>query len=238
MINMPKKESEKIKKQDEEDKYGEGILSDTEIRERLGKDLIVHPLLDEESQIKGSKIDLRLDGIFYEILHRTVESYDPLNPPERDYREKIILPPGEKYILHPRRIVLAPTFENVSVPTNLLGILQGRSSLGRLGIIVHATAGFIDPGYSGSITLELSNLGDLPVHLYPLMRVASLAFAFIKGKVRYVYEAEVPTLLPHIPEKPKYASPTSDKSKLSKDWEIVILNELKKDHSKATESLG
>lgn len=207
-----------------------GVLSDEEIRQRLHErdNLVIHPLLHPGTQIHGCKVDLRLSGIFYEVKHSAVPSYDPLFADESDYRRELILPVGKSYILHPGMLALAPTFENIAMPRDLLGILQGRSSLGRLGIIVHATAGFVDPGYEGSLTLELSNLGHLPVALYPLGRVAAIAFVKIYGSVRQAYFDEVKS--PIEPSKGiptgSYGSPLSEPSKLKEDWENIVFRKL------------
>jgi deoxycytidine triphosphate deaminase len=109
------------------------------------------------------------------------------------------------------------------MPNDLVGLLQGRSSLGRLGVIIHATAGFIDPGYKGIITLELSNLGHLPVKLYPLQRVATIGFITIKGKVTSPYGTQ-PNYLPlELNGKGKYKSMKTEPSKINKDWENDLL---------------
>ena len=205
------------------------VLSEEDIRKRLNKDLFVEPIIDENTQISGCKIDLRLGGIFYEIKQSALQVYDPVAPPLMDYRRKIIVPLGKQYILHPGMLSLTPTFESIALPNDLLGLLQGRSSLGRLGIIVHATAGFVDPGYKGPITLELSNLGHLPVALYPLTRVAAIAFIKVTGKAKDYYRT-LPS--PVHPEKEielgHFNSPTSEQSKLSEDWEMDVFREIQK----------
>lgn len=208
------------------------VLSDSEIKRRLKKDLIIHPILDEQVQITCSKVDLHLSGIFYEIQRSSVDSYDPISTPEgQDFRREIILPLGESLVLHPGDLILAPTFENISMPRDLLGILQGRSSLGRLGIIVHATASFIDPEFMGTLTLELSNLGHLPVRLYTLAKVASLAFLRIDGKVERAYRDPVPS--PFAAAKDErldhYASPISEPSKHHQDWEYQMIRKVREE---------
>jgi dCTP deaminase len=206
------------------------VLSDTAIKERLKEDLIIHPMLDEDVQVAGSKVDLHLSGVFYEIQKTTVDCYDPLTiPPGQDFRNERILPLGESLVLHPGDLILAPTFENIKMPRDLLGILQGRSSLGRLGIIVHATASFIDPGFKGVITLELSNLGHLPFRLYTLAKVASLAFIQIYGVVKYAYGDKVPSPLePKGERMDHYASPISEASKHHEDWEYEMIRKVNK----------
>jgi len=203
-----------------------GMLSDKEILKRLREDLIIYPYIHRSSEVKCAKIDLRLGGLFYEIEQRGIDAYDTINPPKIEYRKEIVLPAGKPYILHPDTLVMATTFENISMPTDLVGILQGRSSLGRLGVIVHATAAFIDPGYKGSITLELSNLGHLPVKLYPLQRVASLGFITIKGEVERPYGTPKISPLPAKKIQGKYTSIKSEPSKIGEDWENAVLKKI------------
>ncbi len=200
------------------------FLSDREVKKRLKKDLIVHPLIHTKSQAIGAKLDLRLDGVFYEVEQRAISAFDPLSPPTHDYRREVVIPVGQSYTLHPGSLVLAPTYENLSMPNDLLGFLQGRSSLGRLGVIVHATAGLVDPGYRGSLTLELSNLGHLPVKLYPLQRIGSLAFAEVKGEVEFPVGKPIPVPLGF--EEAKYDAPVSLASRLQQDWETRVLREI------------
>jgi len=212
-----------------------GVLSDSKIKQRLNHDLIIHPLLHEESSISGCKVDLHLSGLFYEIQRSTVDSYDPVKPTRTDFRREIILPLGQYLVLHPGDLILASTFENISMPRDLLGILQGRSSLGRLGIIVHATASFIDPNFKGTMTLELSNLGHLPVRLYTLARVASIAFLQITGNVDYGYGDALPN--PFMPGKMKqdhYAAPKSEPSKHHEDWEYEVIRKVIADSTDRT----
>lgn len=199
-----------------------GMLSDDEIKKRLKEDLIIYPYLFRDLEVNQAKVDLRLGGVFNEIEQRGVGSYDTIEPPKQEYLREIILPPGKPYILHPHVLVLATTFENVSIPKDLVGLLQGRSSLGRLGVIVHATAGFIDPGYKGPITLELSNLGHLPVKLYPLQRVATVGFIPIKGIIKTAY-GDSSKHMPLKQIKGKYGSMKVEASKIFKDDESEIL---------------
>lgn len=164
-----------------------GVLADNRIFELLRSgELIVQPILDEE-QIRGGKIDLRLDNVLYFIKRFEKEFYDPMiyieREPER-YVEERIIPYNERFVLHPNDYALAPLFEFVRIPENLVGRLDGRSSLGRLGVVVHSTAGAVDPGYSGPLIMELMNHGMLPVVLYPLMRIATLTLLDLRGKAR------------------------------------------------------
>lgn len=209
-----------------------GMLSDEEIVKRLDDkddEFWIEPLLHSDSQITGCKVDVHLSGTFYEVKQSAVGVYDPLSEETVcEYRRKLTLPLGMPYTLHPNIFVLAPTFESISMPDDLVGILEGRSSLGRLGIIIHATACFIDPGYKGTITLELSNLGQLPVKLYTLSRVATVSFMTIRGKVRHCYGSMIP-YPPTMERMPfrhgKYDSVISQPSKFHEDWEHDVLRE-------------
>lgn len=156
------------------------VLTDEQIFQKLmNKEITIHPILDT-TQIQGAKIDLRLDNVVYLIKHFEQPYYDPrLCEQQTDYGEnrhisfcKAIDRKG--FILQPGDFAIAPLFERVRLPKNMIGRLDGRSSLGRLGLIVHATAGGIDPGYTGVVTCELSNLGKVPVALHPLQRIAAL----------------------------------------------------------------
>jgi dCTP deaminase len=159
------------------------VLSDHDLKSLLlRKELIVHPILSLD-QIKGTKIDLRLGNILYVIKHFERPFFDPRDKEtDVEYGERrYITFDRHGVILQPNDFAIAPLFERVRFPNNLIGRLDGRSSLGRLGIIVHVTAGGIDPGFSGELTCELSNLGKVPVAFYPLMRVASLTVESISS---------------------------------------------------------
>jgi dCTP deaminase len=156
------------------------ILSDRDIRARLAKgDLVVEPLDDPDLQIQPASVDLRLGGEFLVFRHTLVPYLDPLDPArtERsDYTETIKVGDDGVFVLHPGEFALGTTLERVGIPADLVARVDGRSSLGRLAIVVHSTAGFVDPGFRGKITLELSNLGRIPVALRPRMRICQLSF--------------------------------------------------------------
>src|SRR6266581_6669197 len=168
------------------------ILSDEQILSLLDSGaLILHPLL-ERGQVKGAKVDLRLDNVFSLIKRIDVASYDAMelraaSSRPIDYLERHVVSYKNAFILHPGEFALAPTFESVRIPNNSIGLLDGRSSLGRRGIIVHVTSGSVDPGFSGPLVLELANLGRIPVKLFPLMRIASIKFLTITGLVKSTY---------------------------------------------------
>ena len=170
------------------------ILSDTEIKKLIYKgELIIAPILRKKVQIHGAKIDLRLDNIFKRIKSEK-KTYQDISTSDLDV-EKITVPYSGKFILHPNDFVLGQTFELINLPENIMGRLGGRSSMARKGVIVHATADIVDPGFQGVLTLELSNIGKIPVLLRPLHRVACISFEEIKGKVTKTYMQQ---------EKPKF----------------------------------
>ncbi len=179
------------------------VLSDTEIETLLSKgDLVIHPLLDND-QIRGARVDLRIDNMFFLIRRINLDSYDAMelsrSGKTTQYLEPHIVPYDESFILHPGEFALAPTLESLKIPLTVLGELDGRSSLGRLGIIVHVTAGSVDPGFGGPLILELANLGRIPVKLIPLMRIASIKFVHIQGEVKRPYKGKylgIENLLP------------------------------------------
>ena len=150
------------------------ILSDRDLRERLSRgDLVVEPLENPDLQIQPASIDLRLDKTFVAFRASRLPCIDPRNIPS-DATERLEVADGESFVLHPGDFVLGSTIERVRIPPDLVARVEGRSSLGRLAIVVHATAGFIDPGFEGQITLELSNLGRTAVKLYPGMRISQI----------------------------------------------------------------
>jgi dCTP deaminase len=152
------------------------ILSDRDIRARLAKgDLVVDPLDDPDLQVQPASIDLRLGGEFLVFRTPHVPFIDPFEKGSEAYTEPVTVEDGGTFIMHPGEFALGTTLERVKLPDDLVARVEGRSSLGRLAIVVHATAGFLDPGFEGRITLELSNLGRIPVALRPRMRVSQIA---------------------------------------------------------------
>ena len=152
------------------------ILSDRDILARLAKgDLVVDPLDDPDLQVQPASIDLRLGDEFLVFRHPHIAYIDPRSSDLADYTERLVIEEGGVFVLHPGEFVLGTTRERVRIPPDLVAKVEGRSSLGRLAVVVHATAGFVDPGFEGHITLELSNLGRVPVALHPGMRVSQIA---------------------------------------------------------------
>lgn len=153
------------------------VLSDIDIRRYIteGKIKIDPPL--PEDHFGSCSIDFRLGNEFSVFEHSRFPFIDPRDKfAIQDMMRTIIVEDGEPFILQPRDFVLAITMEALDLDDDVLGRLEGRSSLGRIGIIVHGTAGLFDPGWTGKATLELSNLGRVPVALYPGMRICSFTF--------------------------------------------------------------
>ncbi|ADC46503.1 deoxycytidine triphosphate deaminase Dcd [Methanobrevibacter ruminantium M1] len=153
------------------------ILSDRDIKKYLNEGKITIDPLEDEKQIQPSSVDMRLGDEFkvFKVIRKPF--IDPKDPEDlASYMESTIVPEGDAFIIHPNEFALATTYEYVKIPDDLVARVEGRSSMGRLGVTMHVTAGFIDPGFEGRITLEISNIGAMPVALYPGQRVCQLVF--------------------------------------------------------------
>ena len=168
------------------------ILSDVDIRRRLDEgDLVIEPLDEPDLQIQPASVDLRLGREFLEFQRTNIPCIHPNSEQEIDeYVSETVVPEDDEFILHPGDFVLGTTKERVEIPDDLIAHVEGRSSLGRLAIVVHATAGLCDPGYHGQITLELSNLGAAPVSLAPDMRISQLTFTELSTPAERPYGEE------------------------------------------------
>jgi dCTP deaminase len=161
------------------------LLSDRDIRAEVeARRIRLEPY--DLAMIQPSSIDVRLDRLFRVFENHRYPHIDPaLEQPELT-RE--VEPVGdEPFILHPGEFVLGSTFELVSLPDDVAARLEGKSSLGRLGLLTHSTAGFIDPGFSGHVTLELSNVATLPIKLYPGMKIGQLCFFRLSSPSEHPY---------------------------------------------------
>ncbi len=164
------------------------ILPDHEIRKRLEEgSVIVEPLDDPDVQIQPAGIDLRL-GNEFRIFKVTSTPYIDVKKKVEDYTEIVQKKDDEHFILHPHEFVLASIKEYIKMPSDLVGAVDGRSSLGRLGIVVHATSSSINPGWEGRLVLEMTNIGKMPVALYPGMRIAKLAFHKLSSPAERPYD--------------------------------------------------
>ena len=151
------------------------ILSDRTLREQLDAGRIVVEPLDE-TLIQPSSIDVRISNLFRVFRNHTAAVID-VRQDLTGLTELIeIDDPNQAFMLHPGEFVLGSTLERIGVPDNLVGRVEGKSSLGRLGLMIHSTAGFIDAGFDGHITLELANVASLPITLYPGMKIGQISF--------------------------------------------------------------
>ncbi|MFM8895430.1 MAG: dCTP deaminase [Actinomycetales bacterium] len=160
------------------------LLSDRDLRAEVAAGRVaLEP--DSDALVQPSSIDVRLDRWFRVFENHRYAQIDPrLEQPDLT---RLIEPEGdEPFVLHPGEFVLGSTLEVVTLPDDIAGRLEGKSSLGRLGLLTHSTAGFIDPGFSGHVTLELSNVATLPILLYPGMKIGQLCL------IRLSSPAEVP----------------------------------------------
>ena len=150
------------------------ILSDRTIREQLDAGRIVIDPLGPNS-LQPSSVDLRLDRFFRVFKNHTMGHIDVKQNLE-ELTELVEAEGDDPFILHPGEFVLGSTLERVAVPDDLVARLEGKSSLGRLGLLIHSTAGFVDAGFEGQLTLELSNVANLPITLYPEMKIGQISF--------------------------------------------------------------
>lgn len=165
------------------------ILSDRDIKKALYSGRIkISPRLDLKTQLGSCSVDLRLGSSFRIFNHSLFAYIDPNNPkPVKDMMKEVKVKKKESFILQPGDFVLATSMESFTLPDNLLARLEGRSSLGRLGIVVHSTASIFEPGWNGVVVMELGNLGRMPVALYPGMRVCALTFEELTSPVDVPY---------------------------------------------------
>ena len=165
------------------------ILADRDLVKRLEeRSIVIDPAPDRQTQIQPASIDLRLGYDFQTFNYTRQALIDPADAATFEQLTTLVqLEHGERFIVHPGEFILATTLERIEVPGDLLARLEGRSSIGRLGIVIHSTAGFIDPGFAGKITLEISNLGRIAVALYPGMRICHLAFEEMSAPVAEDY---------------------------------------------------
>lgn len=170
------------------------ILSDKDIKAKFetGDIQCWSPEDDHMVNVNASSMDLRLGKHFKIYKHSKLAVLDPMNPEGFEGMTELITldTPGEPFIVQPGEFVLGVTHEKIKIADDLVARVEGRSSLGRLGIIVHSTAGFVDAGFEGTITLEITNINRMPVALYPGMRVCQLAFETMSSKADVPYYAK------------------------------------------------
>jgi dCTP deaminase len=165
------------------------ILSDGDILKALEAGRIkIEPAPDLPTQLGSVSVDFRLGHTFMVFEHSRHSFIDPREPKSiGDAMRTIVVPEGERFIMQPGDFALASTIESLELPNDLLGRLEGRSSIARLGITVHSTAAVFEPGWIGTATMELSNLGRMPVALYPGMRICAFSFETVSSPVQTPY---------------------------------------------------
>jgi dCTP deaminase len=163
------------------------ILNEAQILERLldrdpERRIRITPLLNPEEQFGPTSVDLRL-GTDFQVMARTnlthmelMKDPESLNRDIQRHMQHVKVKPTQPFVLHPGEFALASTLEYVQIPLDLAARLEGRSTWGRLGLQIHATAGFVDPGFRGALTFELSNVSNMPLQLYPGVRISQICF--------------------------------------------------------------
>ncbi|MFL0425201.1 dCTP deaminase [Micrococcus luteus] len=161
------------------------LLSDRDILAELDSGRVGLDPLDP-AMVQPASVDVRLDRFFRLFDNHRYAHIDPRQ--EQDELTRLVeVDPDEAFILHPGEFVLGSTYEQVTLPDDLAARLEGKSSLGRLGLLTHSTAGFIDPGFSGHVTLELSNVATLPITLWPGMKIGQLCFFRLSSAAQSPY---------------------------------------------------
>ncbi|HYZ70376.1 MAG TPA: dCTP deaminase [Thermoleophilaceae bacterium] len=164
------------------------VLSDRTIRAEIDAGRIaIDP--HDPALIQPSSVDVRVDRQF-RVFHNARYPYIDVRRPMEELTELVEPPAGEAFILHPGEFVLGQTLERLTLPDDLVARLEGKSSLGRLGLLIHSTAGFVDAGFSGKLTLELSNVANLPITIYEGMPIGQVSFMRMDGPVERPYGSE------------------------------------------------
>ncbi len=165
------------------------VLSDRDLKKALKSGHIkIKPKIDEKTQLGSCSIDLRLGNVFRIFDHSKYAYIDPFNKEmTAEVTREIRVKKGEKFIIQPGDFVLGKTVEYIEVPDDLTGRLEGRSSIGRLGIVIHSTAAHIECGFRGNIVLEIANMGKMPVALHPDMRICSVSFEQLSSPAEVPY---------------------------------------------------
>ncbi len=161
------------------------VLSDRTIRAEVDAGRIVFDPFDE-SLIQPSSVDMRADGKF-RVFHNARYPYIDVRQPMEELTELVEVEGDQPFILHPGEFVLGQTLERVKLPNDIVGRLEGKSSLGRLGLLIHSTAGFVDAGFEGNLTLELSNVANLPITIYHGMPIGQISFMRMDAEVESPY---------------------------------------------------
>ena len=165
------------------------LLSDRDIKAEIESGRVgIDPY--DPAMVQPSSIDVRLDRFFRVFENHKYPHIDP-SVEQADLTREVSTESGEPFVLHPGEFVLGSTFEVVSLPNDVAARLEGKSSLGRLGLLTHSTAGFIDPGFSGHVTLELANVATLPILLWPGMKIGQVCFFRMTSEAEHPYGSSV-----------------------------------------------
>jgi dCTP deaminase len=167
---------------------GNVLLSDRDIRKEIDSGRVVIDPYDE-AMVQPSSVDVRIDRFFRLFDNHKYSVIDP-SAEQPDLTRLVEVATDEAFVLHPGEFVLAASYEVVTLPDDVAARLEGKSSLGRLGLLTHSTAGFIDPGFSGHVTLELSNVATLPIKIWGGMKIGQLCFFKLSSAAEHAYGSE------------------------------------------------
>jgi dCTP deaminase len=161
------------------------VLSDVTIARHIGEGRIgIDPY--DDSLLQPSSVDVRVDR-YFRVFHNARYAFIDVKQPQEELTEQVTIDDDRPFILHPGEFVLGQTLEWVELPNDLVARLEGKSSLGRLGLLIHSTAGYVDPGWKGNLTLELSNVANLPIALYFGMKIGQISFFKMSSEVERPY---------------------------------------------------
>jgi dCTP deaminase len=164
------------------------VLSDRSIKSEIAAGrILIEPF--DESLVQPSSVDVRVDRKF-RVFHNARHPYIDVRKPMDDLTELVEITDDEPFILHPGEFVLGQTLETITLPNDIVARLEGKSSLGRLGLLIHSTAGFVDPSWEGNLTLELSNVANLPITIYHGMPIGQISFMRMDGPVQSPYGSD------------------------------------------------
>ena len=170
------------------------VLSDVTIERLIAEGRIgIDPY--DDSLLQPSSVDVRVDK-YFRVFHNARYPYIDVKQPQDQLTEEVEIGDDEPFILHPGEFVLGSTLERVSLPDDLVARLEGKSSLGRLGLLIHSTAGFIDPGWDGHVTLELSNVANLPITIYHAMKIGQISFMQMTEPAAKPYGSRRASIIP------------------------------------------
>jgi len=161
------------------------ILSDVDIRKELASGrVVIEPIMDDA--VQPSSVDLRVDR-YFRVFANSRYPYIDVKEPMEDLTELVEVNEEQPLILHPGEFILGSTLEHVTLPDDLAARVEGKSSLGRLGLLTHSTAGWVDPAWDGQLTLELSNVANLPITIYPGMQIGQLCLFRLSSPAEFPY---------------------------------------------------